>query len=87
MAQSPENIDVSNLSIEDDIETQANGQPDLDAVDKACADVTTSRNPKLSRANNIVREYLRNKVAEFGNLDDLRAKVAFSLALVAPMNI
>lgn len=72
MTQSPETLDVSGLSINDNMETQ---QDNLGAVDEACTAVNP-RIPALSRVNTEVRQYLRGHVAEFRDLDDLRIKVS-----------
>lgn len=72
MTQSPETLDVSGLSINDNVETQENN---FGAVDEART-VINPRIPTLSHVNTEVRQYLRDHVAGFRDLDDLRIKVS-----------
>lgn len=83
MTQSPEDLDISSLSIENDIETQQHEENSSGAEDETCTAVPTTRIPKMTRTNDLVRQYLRDNVAVFCKLDDLRIKVTYSLALVA----
>lgn len=73
MTHSPENLDVAGLSIENDNEAQEDA---LGSTDETSTNAPTSRAPKLSRTNVIVRQYLRDHVAGFCDLDDLRISVS-----------
>lgn len=73
MTQSLADLDTSDGSVENDIETQ---QESLGILDEAAITVFTSRNPKLSDANNVVRQFLRDNVEDFCRLDDLRIQVS-----------
>ena len=77
MAQSPEDLDISGLSIENN-EAQ---QETLVAVDEVCAADPMRRKPELSRPDKLVRQYLRDCVPEFCNLDDLRTEVSTFVSL------
>ncbi|MCJ1427067.1 hypothetical protein MMC29_004970 [Sticta canariensis] len=72
MTQSLKDLDTSDVSVENDIETQ---QESLGILDEAAITVLTSRSPKLSDANNVVRQFLRDNVEDFCSLDDLRTHV------------
>lgn len=76
MAQSPEELDISGLSIENN-EAQ---QETLVAVEEVCA-ADPTRRPELSRPDKLVRQYLRDYAPEFRNLDDLRTEVSTFVSL------
>lgn len=71
MTQSLEDLDTSDVSVENDIETQ---QEILMELDEAAITVL-SRNPKLRDTDNVVRQFLRDNVEGFCELDDLRINV------------
>ena len=72
MTQSLEDLNTSDVSVENDIQTQ---QEILMELDEAAITVLTSRNPKLRDADNVVRQFLRDNVEGFCELDDLRINV------------
>ncbi|MCJ1468082.1 hypothetical protein MMC07_006709 [Pseudocyphellaria aurata] len=71
MTHSSENLDIASLSIEGNNKPPENA---LGSTNETSTSASTSRVPKLSRTNEIVRQYIRNNVAEFRDLDDRRIR-------------